>query len=500
MHKDKSLYAVLDLGSNSFHLLIARMDEQQLIYIDRVKDMVRLASYLTDDDQIQPEGIDKALASLELISERLRGIPPENIRAIGTNTLRAASNAEDFLPRAEAIIGVPIEIITGDEEARLIWQGVSRDFPHDGKRRLVIDIGGGSTEFIVGKDIPRYRRSVYMGCVSFTRLYFPDGTVTAKKFKRAVTATRSELQSLLKRYTASQWDEAHGASGTIRFIQRILIENNKASHSITLDGLTWLSEQVIKAEKPDQLNINGLEKDRLPVLPAGLAVLTGIFLELGIKELKVSEYSLKEGVISELVGEEQYEETHHQTVSYLVKKYRLDKSQSQRVQQLALELYGKLNENNENSKKSRRDKHHDENLLRWASRLHEIGLSVGYAGYHKHSAYLITHTDMPGFSRAEQKMLGFLLLNHRRKLRNLESSYGFQPDWTLVMVFRLACLFNRRRTPFQFPEFSLETGKNGWCLSLPANWLSEHPLTEEDLNQESSYWKKQGLSLVISSQ
>ena len=496
MPTDTNLYAVLDLGSNSFHLLIAKQDEQQLVYIDRVKDMVRLASYLNENDTISPEGIERALSSLRIFAERLSGIPSKNIRAIGTNTLRAASNTESFLTTAESIIGAPIEIITGDEEARLIWQGVSRDFPNDGKRRLVVDIGGGSTEFIVGKTIPRYRRSVYMGCVSFTRLYFPDGTVTSKKFKRAVTATRSELQSLIRRFQSKNWDEANGASGTIRYIQQLLIDNQKADHTIPVEGLKWLGEQLIKAEKPEKLELEGLETNRLPILPAGLAILTGIFEELGIEEMKVSEYSLKEGVISELVGHTKSAETHHQTVNYLVKKYRLDKMQARRVEATALQFYRYLAASNGEST-SPRNSQLDENLLRWAANLHEIGLSVGYAGYHKHSAYLIENTDMPGFSRAEQKSLSFLLLNHRRKLRVLQSSYGFKPDWTLVLVLRLACLFNRRRLRFRFPKCNLQATDSGWKITLPARWLSAHPLTEEDLSQESNYWTRQNLKLEI---
>ena len=494
---DNNLYAVLDLGSNSFHLLIAKQDDQQLVYIDRVKDMVRLASYLNDDETISPEGIERALNSLRIFAERLSGIPAKNIRAIGTNTLRAASNTESFLTTAESIIGAPIEIITGDEEARLIWQGVSRDFPNDGKRRLVVDIGGGSTEFIVGKTIPRYRRSVYMGCVSFTKRYFPDGVITAKKFKRAVTATRSELQSLIRRFQSKNWDEANGASGTIRYIQQLLILNNKADHTIPAGGLKWLGEQLIKAEKPEKLELAGLESNRLPILPAGLAILTGIFEELGIEEMKVSEYSLKEGVISELVGHTRSAETHHQTVNYLVKKYRLDRMQAKRVEATALQFYRYLMASNEKSDNTPRNTQLDENLLRWAASLHEIGLSIGYAGYHKHSAYMIENTDMPGFSRAEQKTLSFMLLNHRRKLRVLQSSYGFKPDWTLVLVLRLACLFNRRRLRFRFPKCNLEITKSGWKITLPAKWLSAHPLTEEDLSQESACWVKQGLQLEI---
>lgn len=501
---DNSLYAVLDLGSNSFHLLIARKDQNQLNYIDRVKDSIRLGSYLTEEETITEDGIQRALSSLQIMAERLRGIPRGNIRVIGTNTLRAASNAESFLPAAEKIIGSPIDIITGDEEARLIWQGVSRDFPNDDKKRLVFDIGGGSTEFIVGNNNTMHRRSVYMGCVSFSRRYFPDQSVTAKKYRHALAAARSEMQSLARSFNSSQWAEAIGASGTIRYIQRLLTQNQQGAHTITMEGLNWLSRQLIAAEHPDKLTLAGIEKDRATVFPGGLSILQGICMELDIKELNVSEYSLKEGVIIELAGYKSSDETHGQTIDYLLKKYRLDKQQADRVEKLAMAFFRKLADSSASGDSQTNGSSHPdttpngEKLLRWASQLHEIGLSVGYAGYHKHSAYLVEYTDMPGFSRSEQKMLSFLLLNHRRKLRTLEASYGFKPDWNLVLVLRLACLFNRRRVNFELPEIMLAPDKNGWLLALPSIWLTDHPLTEEDLNQESTYWKKQGFELNIS--
>lgn len=488
------IYAALDLGSNSFHLLLARFDGRRLMVVDRYKDTVRLATGLQDDGNLSDEVMRRALQALEKMAERIRPLPKNYVRVVGTNTLRAAKNRDVFLAKAEKILGVPINIISGLEEARLIYLGVAKDFTPEDKTRLVVDIGGGSTELVLGRNKPLKLESLYMGCVSFSRQFFPEGRLTRRAYEKALLAARSEVQGLASEFSDSNWDQAVGSSGTIRSIERVLDGMGlNRNHVITAEGLEALSQEVIAAKHADLLELPGLDADRRAVFAGGLAVLHGIFDELCIDEMHVSVYAIREGLIYDLAGRLHHRDKRIETIERMMEQYRVDRAQSRRVARLAMTLLQQVEHQIETEQAER--------LLQWAVDLHEIGLSIAHSGYHKHGAYIVANSDMPGFSRQEQQLLSFLVLNHRRKLKPEPEAYGFSPDWRLVTVLRLACLFLRRRDGALVPSAGIRIGFHGVrCrLQLPAGWLDQHPLTREDLLQEKQLLAAIGLELSVTS-
>ncbi len=487
------IYAALDLGSNSFHLLLARFERGKLVVIDRLKEPVRIGAGLLPDGTLSPAMMDEAIAALERLGERLRKLPPARVRVVGTNTLRAAKNRDLFLARAEKCLGVPINVISGVEEARLIYQGVARDFTPGDKTRLVVDIGGGSTEFVLGRGRPLQLESLYMGCVSFSRRFFSDGRLTRSAYDRAVLAARGELQGIASRFNAAHWDEAVGSSGTVRVIERVLDAMGLTRHHvITPDGLDGLAEAVVAARRIDTLQLPGLDDERRPVFAGGLAVLHGAFQELGIDAMHVSMYAIREGIIYDLAGQGHRRDTRVETIEHMVEQYHVDRAQSRRVGRLALALLAQVEKQLDTEPEQAR------RLLRWAVDLHEIGFSIAHSGYHKHGAYLLANSDMPGFSRQEQGVLSFLVLNHRRKLKPQPSGYGATADWKLIAILRLACLLQRRRDAASVPRgLALRISGNRLRLQLPPGWLDRHPLTREDLQQVRALLAGVGLDLAV---
>lgn len=480
-HPDNGPFAALDLGSNSFHLQIASFESGKLRVIDRYKVMVRMAAGLQDDGTISEESLERALEALEKFAERLRGLPADHVRVVGTNTLRAARNAGGFLKQAEALLGVPIDIIAGTEEARLIYLGVASDLATDGRKRLIIDIGGGSTELVIGRQQPRKLESLYMGCVSFTRRYFADGEISAKRFRKAVNGARQVIGPAAEAFNHKHWDQAIGASGTIRTIERILSANQMIDdHAITPKALHSLAEELVKFSKLNEVKLAGLPDERQPVFPGGLAILTALFEDLAIERMTVSDSAIREGIIHDLAGRLSHHDSRQHTIRHISRQYHLDRVQAKRVNHTAQRWLPAI------SKRLKVSEQRASQLLEWASSLHEIGLSIAHSGYHKHSAYILQHADLPGFSRQEQRQLSFLVLNHRRKLRDLQDDYGFTPDWMLVSLFRLSCLFHRRREDEALPAgITLDSpDKKTLQLTLPADWIESHPLTAEALEEE----------------
>jgi exopolyphosphatase/guanosine-5'-triphosphate,3'-diphosphate pyrophosphatase len=487
------VYAALDLGSNSFHLLLARFEGSRLIVIDRHKEMVRLAAGLQDDGMLSAEAMARALAALGRMAERIRPLPASHVRVVGTNTLRTAKNRDLFLAAAERELGVPVNIISGREEARLIYLGVAKDFTPEDRTRLVVDIGGGSTELVLGRNRPLRLESLYMGCVSFSRQFFPDGMINQRRYDQALLAARGELQGVASQFCSRHWDEAVGSSGTIRSIERVLdqlgLNRNRA---ITADGLEQLAALAIKIKHSELLELPGLDADRRGVFAGGLAVLHGVFAELKIAELHVSDYAIREGIIHDLAGRLHHRDKRVETIDSMVGQYHVDRAQAQRVAKLALALLEQVADQLSTEPTLAR------RLLQWAVDLHEIGLSIAHGGYHKHGAYILAHSDMPGFSRQEQRLLSFLVLNHRRKPKPEPASYDFVADWRLVVVLRLACLFLRRRDGALLPR-DIRIGFQGRrCrLRLPAGWLDAHPLTREDLLREKQLLPAVGIELIL---
>ena len=351
---------------------------------------------------------------LQKFGERLRGLPREAVRAVGTNSLRVAKNAPEFLKQAEAALGFPIEVIAGREEARLIYLGVAQGLPQSDERRMVMDIGGGSTEFIIGQGLqPTHLESLYMGCVSYSTRYFPDGKITKSNLKQAEFAARNELQTIVAEYTRDHWDLALGSSGSARVLCDILEQNGYSDGGITREGLEKLRAQLLKAGDVNKLELQGLKPDRIPVLPGGFAIMYAAFCELGIESMQPALGALREGVLYDLLGRFTHNDMREATVQQFMRRYHVDARQAKRVAALAGLLAQQFFDGDGTDDEMRQ--------LQWAAHLHEIGISVAHSGYHKHTAYILANADMPGFSKKEQNRLSLLALAHRGGLEKLRA-------------------------------------------------------------------------------
>jgi exopolyphosphatase/guanosine-5'-triphosphate,3'-diphosphate pyrophosphatase len=482
--------AAIDLGSNSFHLQIGRVVEDQIYLLDSLREPVRLGAGLTRDKRLDRATQLRALEALGRFGERLRGFPPGAVRAVGTNALRVAKNAEQFLADAEEVLGFPIEVVFGREEARLIYLGVAHTLAPGPSRRLVVDIGGGSTEFVIGTGLdPELMESVPMGCVSYSLQFFPGGAIDKQGFRRAETAAANELQRLVKSYRKAGWSEAVASSGTAKTIASICAAQGWAEHGITSDGLERLRSHMIRAGDASRLRLEELSKDRAPVLPGGVAILGAVFAELGIGQMEVSGGALRDGVLYDLLGRTRHHDQREATVSQFQRRYQADPAQASRVDVLARALLAKLGAVEED----------DAQMLRWAAALHEIGISIAYTGYHKHSAYILSQADMPGFSQREQRRLARLVLAHRGKLSKgeLEELATDSRDWSLIFALRTATLFIRSRGDVELPELRCRAVAAGFKLALPGAWLEAHPLTEAALDRDADEWRAVGLELEI---
>jgi exopolyphosphatase/guanosine-5'-triphosphate,3'-diphosphate pyrophosphatase len=488
--------AAVDLGSNSFHLQIGRVVDRQIYPLDAVREVVRLGAGLTAEKRIDRATQAAALEALAKFGERLRGFPRAAVRAVGTNTLRVAKNAPQFLREARATLGFPIEVISGREEARLIYLGVSHSLPVSAQKRLVIDIGGGSTEFIIGTGFdPQLTESLYMGCVSWSLKYFPGGKIEKAGMKAAELAARQELSSLVKEYRETGWDEAVGSSGTARAIENILRENQLAAEGVTREGLLRLRNILIKEERADPDRIAGLRPSRAPVLPGGVAILAAVFDALGLEAIKVSEGALRHGVLYDLLGRVQHRDMREATVTQFMRRYHIDAAQAERVKGLSLRIYDALVPGTE------RDDDPDRLLLEWAARLAEIGLSIAHAAYHKHSSYVLSNADMPGFSRMEQARLARIVLAQRGKLGKMRDAGGevldLGADWKLVFALRIASLILRSRSDARLPFLRVAADPGGFEIDLPQSWLEENPLSADALEAEARHWKSVDLKLEV---
>jgi exopolyphosphatase/guanosine-5'-triphosphate,3'-diphosphate pyrophosphatase len=485
------LLAAVDLGSNSFHLQVGRVVGGQIYPLDTLREVVRLGGGLTSEKRIDRATQARALEALQRIGERLRGLPRNAVRAVGTNTLRVAKNAPQFLREARSALGFPIEVIAGREEARLIYLGVAHSMPPSTQNRLVVDIGGGSTEFIIGKGLePLLTESLYMGCVSYSLAYFPDGKVEKSRLKKAELAARQELAGIGREYRELGWQEAAGSSGTARALETILRENGFAEEGITLEGLERLKTLLIKHERADPDRIAGLRKDRAPVLPGGLAIMLAAFSELGIERMAVSDGALRHGVLYDLLGRVQHRDMREVTVEQFMRRYHVDPAQAERVRALALKIFDSIHPEKEEHEADRL-------LLDWAARLAETGLSVAHAQYHKHSAYILSNADMPGFSRMEQQRLARIVLAHRGKLGKMRDESLEGSEWTLIFALRIAALVLRNRTDARFPLLRVSGDDAGYAIDLPQAWLEENPLAAGALETETEHWKAVDLRFSV---
>lgn len=488
--QQQSMLAAVDLGSNSFRLQVARVEDDQLYMLDSLREPVRLAAGLTEDKRLNKDSQERALACLERFGERLRDLPDEAVRAVGTNALRIAKNAPEFLQQAEAALGFPIEIIAGREEARLIYLGVAQGLPQTDQKRMVIDIGGGSTEFIIGLGLDPVRlESLYMGCVSFTQRFFADGKITKSSLKEAELAARNELQTIVTEFSRDHWDMAFGSSGTARTLCDMLEQNGMSEGGITRDGLEKLRGQLLKAGDAAKLDLAGLKSDRVPVLAGGFAIMYAAFCELGIDRLQPALGALREGVLYDLLGRFHNRDMRNVTVQRFARRYHVDMQQAQRVAELSCALASSF-----------LGAQASEDLLRqlsWLSTLHEIGISVAHSGYHKHTAYILANADMPGFSRKEQAQLSMLAMAHRGRLEKMRDRIDTTEKIALVMALRLAVLFNRNRSALKPPDIDGQFNGKRFRLVLSRGWLEQNPLTDTALQDEAKQWKMLGISLQV---
>lgn len=492
---DSEVVAGIDLGSNSFHMIVVRSQGDGRVHVlDKIKEPVRLAAGLNDDREIDADAQFRALDALERFAQRLRELPAAQVRAVGTNTLRQAKNGASFLERAEQALGHEIDVISGPEEARLIYLGVAHSSYHE-EQRLVMDIGGGSTELIIGEGfVPRVRDSLYMGCVSFSKRFFSKGRISEKNFREAELAAQRELLSLSESYKKLGWSRCTGASGTLKAVDEVLRVHEWSQQGITRDGLDALRDTLIDAKKVDKLDLDGLETDRAPVFAGGVAIVRAAFDILGIEVMDVSDGALREGVAYELLGRSTRGDVRDETVRSFAERYRVDPAHAERVERTALQLFEQVRTPwTMLETRSRK-------FIRWASLLHEIGLSIAYSGNHKHAAYLVRNSEMPGFSREQQAMLAAILENQRRRFKPKRFE-KLAPDrrvlaQQLAVLLRLAILLNRARSGETVPEVDIVRATDDHLdLLFPEGWLDRHPLTRADLVEEADYLTKIELEL-----
>ncbi|AXU94044.1 exopolyphosphatase [Erwinia persicina] len=482
-------FAAIDLGSNSFHMVIARVVDGAMQVLGRLKQRVHLADGLDNNNVLSEEAIERGLSCLALFAERLQGFSPANVTIVGTHTLRQAINAEDFLQRAADVIPYPIEVISGHEEARLIFMGVEHTQPEKG-RKLVIDIGGGSTELVIGEDFePRLVESRRMGCVSFANLYFPGGVISKENFNRARLAAVQKLETLAWQYRLMGWQFALGASGTIKAACEVLQAMGEKDKLITPERLDMLFNEVIRHKSFDALSLPGLSDERKGVFVPGLAILCGVFDALAIRELRLSDGALREGVLYEMEGRFRHQDIRSRTAQSLANHYAIDSDQARRVLETTVELYDQWRDQN-----TRQANPQLAALLKWAAMLHEVGLTINHSGMQRHSAYILQNTNLPGFNQDQQTLLATLVRYHRKgvKVEDMPRLTLFKRKQFLPLVFllRLGALLNNQRQATTKPTaLQLQTDEGNWTLTFPRDYFSQNNLVQLDLEREQTYWK-----------
>ncbi|MGD8785116.1 MAG: exopolyphosphatase [Thioalkalispiraceae bacterium] len=496
MNSTPEIIAAVDLGSNSFHMIVCRIQNEQLIVVDRIREMVRLAAGINKKKILSEDVQERALACLSRFGERIRDLPTSCVRIVGTNTLRSARNSAEFINKAEQCLGHPIEVISGVEEARLIYLGVAHSLASDdNQRRLVMDIGGGSTELIVGEQFESlYKESLYMGCVSMSQRFFKSGKITKDKLKKAETAVELELEPYVQRIQKFNCEDMIGASGTIKAINKIVLGQGWSENGITFESLKKLRSHMLEAGHSDNLDLAELDPERLPVFVGGAMILYTTFKVLGISMMRVSDGALREGLIHELLGRIQHEDIRTQSVNALAERYHVDMEQVERVRKTAQTCFQQL------ASPWHLNKDDHMQWLEWAATLCEIGLDIAHSQYQKHGAYIIENSDLAGFSKQEQTLLATLVLAHRRKFS--EDAINKLPDYwqalakKLTVILRLSMILNRSRTQIS-NEFELDVVDDCVTLKFPDSWLTEHSLTKADLIEEIQYLKSAEINLSI---
>lgn len=497
--QDNSEYealAALDLGSNSFHMVIAKVIHGEIRVLEKLGEKVQLAADIDDQGLIKPDAIDRAIECLKRFGQRIRNFDVANVQIVGTNALRVAKNRKQFIAQAEAAVGFSIDVISGREEARLIYLGVSHSMADDKGKRLVIDIGGGSTEFVIGERFESHLlESLHMGCVSYRDRYMAKNKISKPIFDKAVLNASRELLNIKQAYKKASWDSCVGSSGSIKAISAALSELGISDGSIELSGLKALKKRVLEYEMSDQLTDLGVRQDRCSVFPSGLAILYAAFKVLGIKKMIYTSGALREGLLYDMVGRNGHEDVRDRTISSLQQRYFIDQSQCERVEETVLHAFDQVAKGwGIHQKESRM-------LLVWASRIYELGLTISHTQHHKHGAYLIEHSDLPGFTDGTKHKLATIIRLHRRRfapevLESLDTK-DQEKLRKLSVLFRLSVLLTASRVS---PEnaFSLTIdGNQVLTLDMGSGWLEKHPLTHANLENELELLNKAGIGLHL---
>ncbi len=488
---DGSLLAALDLGSNSFHLLLVKIEHGEIRPIEALAEKVQLAAGL-EDNVLSAAAIERGLACLERFAQLISSVEPERLRIVGTNALRVAQNRRAFTLPAEALLGARVDVIYGREEARLVYLGVAHALADDGRSRLVIDIGGGSTEFIIGERFEALAtESLQIGCVSYTSSCFADGHITPERFREVEYRTRAEVLPIRHRYHRRNWAECVGSSGTLQAIETLLLQNGWGQSGITRDGLQALRDELLEFHHFDDIRLDGLSPARRNVIVPGVAIATALFEILDIEHMRTSKGALREGVIYDLLGRLRHEDVRERTVSALMQRYSVDANSADVAEQQAQLLFSA-------TAKGWHLLNSDWELLRWAARCHELGMAISHKHYQRHTAYVLLNSDLPGFSQLEQEQLALLTLTHRGKLSpELLDDYEGQEQRRLrylVCLMRLATCF---RHVEELPQFAVLADRDHLAINFPRNWLLEHPLSAWQLQEEEKFLAQIGIAVKI---
>ena len=489
---DGSLLAAIDLGSNSFHLIIAKVEHGEMRPVEALAEKVQLGAGL-EKGRLSQEAIDRGLECLSRFAQLLESVEPERIRVVGTNALRIAKNRSEFTRPARRILGTKVDVIYGREEARLVYLGVAHSLADDAQSRLVIDIGGGSTEFIIGERFePQRLESLQMGCVSFADSCFPENKISKANYGNAYDRARVEASHIRRAFNSRHWEECVGSSGTLQAIETILCQNGWSEGGIERKGLVKLEKRLLKFKKMDAIELEGLAETRRNVIVPGVAITSALFDILGIEHMRTSKGALREGVIYDLMGRLSHEDVRERTVNALMQRYAVDTEIAAVVERRARTLFSATRE-------SWQLNNGDWDLLHWASRTHEVGMAISHKHFNRHSAYLLRNADLPGFSQEEQEQLAVLALGQRGKTSEDLFADIAEPEQPrmryLLCIMRLATCFKHVEALAQLPDFSILASGQSLTLEFPEHWLQEHPLTARELAGEQQALKKIGLDL-----
>ncbi len=497
--QDGTLLAAVDLGSNSFRLEIGRFDQGQINRTEYLKETVRQGNGLDADRNLTLDAMQRGWDCLARFGERLAGFRKEQVRAVATQTLREARNRVEFLEKAHKILGFPIDVIPGREEARLIYQGVAHMLPQSDERRLVIDIGGRSTEMIVGKGLDALHMESYrVGSVAWSMKYFADGQFSLRAFKAAEVAAKAVLEEAVNAYHSGAWNVAYGSSGTIGAVTDVLTAHGWPADVVSQAGLDWLLDRLLKAQSADRLKIDGMKEDRRAVIGGGVSVLRAVFELLGIDHMQAAVGALRHGVLYDLIEREQGETDLRSTsVSRLAARFDVDRPQAERVSRVAQHLFSMVSRDLDVPNNERRMR-----KLQWAAQLHEIGSRISHSDYHKHGAYILDNADAPGFAQPELHRLSLLVLGHRGKLRKLEVDFEDRFFIQQLMCLRIAVILcHARRDPdFKGLRFEASTVlEKTFVLACRRGWADAFPQSVHLLREEVVAWQKTPWTLTVNS-